>query len=625
MTQKPNQRKPGLFRRIMAFIGKFFRFLRMLVNSLLLLLVIALIGSLFFERIQPLPSKAFLRVAPSGVLVEQLSYVEPLAQLLRRNEKRDAETSVHDLVEAIDAAIGDDRITGISLELDYLDRGGISKLEEIGAALERFRASGKPVIAVGNGYSQHQYYLASFASEIHLNPMGEVLLTGYSAYRPFFRDALDKLRVKVNVFRAGQYKDAVEPFTRNDMSAASREHTASWINALWQTYVSRVEALRRLPPQSIGDYVDHRDTLLAAVGGDAARLARERGLVDQISTQPQMLGRLKELAGEDADNNTYRHVEVPQYLEHVHMAADRGSRRAKIGIVIAAGTIVDGEAPDGTVGSETFTELLREAGRDEHLRALVLRIDSPGGSALASDLIRSELDALQQRGIPVVVSMGSLAASGGYWIAAGADRIFATPTTITGSIGVFGILPTFDESLASVGIHSDGMDTTALAGLHRLDRPMTPQAKRLIQLSVDNVYQQFIKLVAESRELPLGRVNDIAQGHVWTGAKAEEIGLVDEIGNIENAIAAAAKLANLDRFETEYLERPRSLREQLLNDLSHNIAQLRLLGEFAGPANSNAVSWLERLLAPLAALPSPITFSDPRGLYAQCFDCDPGH
>jgi protease-4 len=255
----------------------------------------------------------------------------------------------------------------------------------------------------------------------------------------------------------------------------------------------------------------------------------------------------------------------------------------------------------------------------------VLRIDSPGGSAFASDLIRRELDALQQRGIPVVVSMGSLAASGGYWIAAGADRIFAAPTTITGSIGVFGILPTFDESLASVGVHSDGMGTTALAGLNQLDRPMTPQAQRLIQLSVDNLYQQFIKLVAESRELPLGRVNDIAQGHVWTGAKAQEIGLVDEIGDIKDAIAAAAKLANLDGYETEYLERPRSLEEQLLKGLSHNIAQIRLLLEFAGPANSNAVNWLERLLALVSALPSPVTFSDPRGLYAQCFDCDPGH
>lgn len=612
---KPN--KPGFIRRLFTGIGKVFGFLRTLINVLLLVVFIAAVSSLFVERIRPLPDHAFLRVAPSGILVEQLSYIEPMARLVQKETEWDAETLSRDLIKAIDGASTDARITGIALELDHLDGGGISKLEDVGAALERFRASGKPIIAVGDSYTQEQYYLASFATEIYLNPMGAVLLTGYGSYHPFFAEAMDKLHIKFHVFRAGQYKDAIEPFTRNDMSAASREHTSAWINALWRAYTARVETARKLPPATIDRYIDNLDTQLAAVNGDAAKLALEQGLVDHIDTQPGMTAKLKELAGTDPESQDYLAVDFQDYLVHHRLKSKKNLGKGKVGVVVAAGTIVDGEAPDGTTGSETFTAVLREAGQDKELRALVLRIDSPGGSAFASDIIRREIEALQKRGIPVVVSMSSLAASGGYWIAAGADKIFATPTTLTGSIGVFGIIPTFENTLASLGVHSDGVGTTRLADLYRLDRPMSPQAERVIQHSVDNIYQQFTELVATARKLPLATVGDIAQGHVWTGAKAKELGLVDEIGGLPEAIAAAAQLAKLDSYEVENFDRPHSLEEILLDRIANGASRLGVSLYSSTPTGQLP----DTLFKLIERVKLPGKLSDPRGFYLQCFEC----
>lgn len=616
-----NRSNRGFFRRLFAWIGKIFRFLRSLINVLLVVVFVAILSSLFVERIRPLPDKAFLRVAPSGALVEQLSYIAPLARFLQDAAERDTETLTGDLVEAIEAAAGDSHITGLALELDYLSDGDISKLADVGEALQHFRASGKPVIAVGNSYTQAQYYLASFADQIYLNPMGAVLLTGYGSYHPYLREAIDKLKIKFHVFRAGEYKDAIEPFTRNDMSARSREHTAAWINELWRAYTNQVEAARKLPAQALDDYANNLDTQLATANGNAAELALKRGLIDHIETQPRMLAKLKELAGTDPKEQGYLHVDFQDYLIHHRRTQRKNPGQAKIGVVAAVGTIVDGEAPEGAVGSETFTALLRDTEQDENLRALVLRVDSPGGSAFASDIIRREVNALQQRGIPVVVSMGSLAASGGYWIAAGADKIFAAPTTLTGSIGVFGIIPTFEATLASMGVHNDGIGTTRLADLYHLDRAMSPQAERVVQLGVDHLYRQFLELVADARKLPLNAVDDIAQGHVWTGAKAKELGLVDELGGLQDAIAAAAKLAKLDSYQIEHLDRHRSIEQQLLERFFRKTRQLRLwLGpvEQSGPLPGNLLSGLLTLLR---STELPGGLSDPRGLYLQCFEC----
>lgn len=617
-----SQSNPGFFRRLFAGIGRCLHYLRIAIRFVFLLIFLAVLAGLLFDYAPPLPAQAFLEVAPGGELVEQLSYSEPLARLVQRRSPHAFETLTRDLVEAIDGAATDPRITGIALGLDALSGGGITKLAAVGAALERFRASGKPIVALGTDYTQEQYYLASFASEIHLHPMGAVSLNGFGAYHPYFKDALDKLKVNFHIFRVGDYKDAIEPLVRNDMSAASRAQTSLWLNTLWGSYTDRIEAQRKLTPGAINDYVNNLDTHLRAVAGDSARLAVERGLVDRISNGPQMRARIEQLAGVDADTKEYVHVTVDHYLDYRRLERPRANDKDKIGVIVAAGAIVDGEAPDGSIGSETLSALVRQAGEDKTLRALVLRIDSPGGSAVGSDVIRQELELLQKKGIPVVVSMGSLAASGGYWIAATADRIFAEPTTLTGSIGVFGVVPTFEQSLAYLGVHNDGIGTTAMADSMHADRAMTPQVERVIQLGVDHTYQQFIQLVATGRKLPPAAVDAIAGGRVWTGAKARELGLVDELGGTAQAVAAAAKLAKLDSYELEYIRRPKTLNDRLLERFARAAERQGVGRVLSGLLPPLLPASLEPPLRALAAQLGVVAeLTDPRSLYLRCFEC----
>jgi len=613
-----SREKPGIFRRLFGFIGKLASGLRILLNILFLLVVVVFILSIFRKDVQPLPEKAALRIAPGGFLVEQKTYVDPLTQLLQQSGPADAETLVHDLTEAIDEAAEDPRITSLVLELDYLLGGGLTKLEEVAQALSRFRESGKPIIAVGDSYTQEQYYLASFADEIHLNPMGAVLITGYGSYPNYIKGALDKLRINVHVFRVGSYKDAIEPFTRTDMSPASREHNSAWLNALWSTYTRRVETQRGLPVDAINDYVNNLTSKLEDHRGNTAETAVASGLVDKLSTRPQMLARLQALAGSN-DKGGYQAVDVDRYLGHTRRAeaAKVLPSADKVGLIVARGAILDGEHPAGTIGSDSLSKLFQQV-RKQQFKALVLRIDSPGGSAFASEVIRQEVVLTRQSGIPVIVSMGSMAASGGYWMAMGADQIWASPTTITGSIGVFGVIPTFENSLAALGVNSDGIGTTNLADLYRLDRPMSPQAKQLIQFGVNHVYDQFLGIVAEARNSTPERIHDIAQGRVWTGEKAKALGLVDHLGNLQEAIDAAALAASLDTYQTEEVKSPMDFREQLMRQLSGS-----MVGQWVRwlPAD-----WLPQgLLAEVYGVTRELQllnrFNDPRGLYLHCFEC----
>jgi protease IV len=613
-----SREKPGIFRRLFGFIGKLASGLRILLNILFLLVVVVFILSIFRKDVQPLPEKAALRIAPGGFLVEQKTYVDPLTQLLQQSGPADAETLVHDLIEAIDEAAEDPRITSLVLELDYLLGGGLTKLEEVAQALSRFRESGKPIIAVGDSYTQEQYYLASFADEIHLNPMGAVLITGYGSYPNYIKGALDKLRINVHVFRVGSYKDAIEPFTRTNMSPASREHNSAWLNALWSTYTRRVETQRELPVDAINDYVNNLTSKLEAHRGNTAETAVASGLVDKLSTRPQMLARLQALAGSN-DKGGYRAVDVDRYLGHTRRAeaAQVLPSADKVGLIVARGAILDGEHPAGSIGSDSLSKLFQQV-RKQQFKALVLRIDSPGGSAFASEVIRQEVVLTRQSGIPVIVSMGSVAASGGYWMAMGADQIWASPTTITGSIGVFGVIPTFENSLAALGVNSDGIGTTNLADLYRLDRPMSPQAKQLIQFGVNHVYDQFLGIVAEARNSTPERIHDIAQGRVWTGEKAKALGLVDHLGNLQEAIDAAALAAGLDAYQTEQVQSPMDFREQLMRQLSGSV-----MGQWIRwlPAD-----WLPQgLLAEVSGVTRELQllnrFNDPRGLYLHCFEC----
>ncbi len=615
-----NKKKQGFFRKIFSLINITVKFIRSAINLIVLLFFIAIIASLFGSKVKPLPEKAFLRLIPSGVLVEQLSYTDPIAQIIGQGAQHPVETLVSDLIDTLKKAKNDPRITGLVIELDFLVGGGISKLTSVGAGIKDFKTSGKPVIAIGNNYTQAQYFLASFADEIHLNPMGAVILSGYGTYHPFFKDALDKLKINFHVFRVGEYKDAVEPFTRNSMSAASKAQASLWLNKLWQTYASGVENNRQLKTDTIDNYIANMSINLGLAGGSGAHLALQHGLIDHLSPRPAIRKRLQELAGKGENDDDYLYVDQQEYLFHQTLKLPEQQNPNKIALIVAKGTIYDGSRPEGDIGSETFSKLLAKVHKDKAIRALVLRIDSPGGSAFASEVIRREIEQIQQSGIPVVVSMGSLAASGGYWIAAGADQIWASPTTLTGSIGVFGLVPTFENSLATLGIHNDGIGTSPIADIYHLDRPMSPQAEQLIQLGVDNIYQQFLALVAAGRNTTPARIHEIAQGRVWTGSKAKELGLVDELGNLNDAIKAAAQLAELDGYELIKIERTLSIQQQMLKQLSQGAEQIFQNLTLNTKQRTTLPSFLSRYSERLFNQ-SYISQQAPGHFYLQCWQC----
>ncbi len=618
-TTTPTRKRRGPIRRFFGFLGRSISWLRVVLGNLIFLLILLFVVLAFLPK-EPmvLPDEFALTLAPTGYLVDEESYVDPRSLILSGGGDPSMETTVRPLIEAIDAGRTDPRVTGLVLELDELLGGGISKLEEVGAALQRFKDSDKPIIALGSLYTQEQYYLASYADEIYLDPMGSVILTGYANYRTYFKSAMDKLAVNFHVFRAGKYKDFIEPYTRDDMSPESREHNSEWLNQLWGVYTSRVEAQRQLPSGAINDYIRTMDTQLASVGGDSAQLALDSQLVDGILSHRERQQTLTRQFGHNDYGDDYNGIDHRTFLADVRgQAAQPSSNR--VGLIVASGAISSGEQPEGSIGSDSFVRRLQQVRDDPSIKALVIRIDSGGGSAYASEVIRSEIAALRAEGMPVLVSMGSLAASGGYWMAAGADEIWATPTTLTGSIGVFGALPTFEDSLEKIGIHVDGVGTTPLAGSMRLDRTLTPQANRIIQQSVNHIYQQFIELVSEARGLTPERVDQLAQGRVWTGAAAQELGLVDQLGSLEDTLAAAAEHAELEDYEVRQLTRPLAPYEQILRQLSGS-AVSAWIPQVSGPnwLTPKMKSQLAPLLEPLRMLSE---LDDPRAVYARCVEC----
>ena len=617
-TQVTNNKKPGAFRRFLSGMGAGITWLRnTLLNTLFIIVLIIFIVAISSSAPPPLPDSFALRVAPTGLLVDQRSYIDPASILLSDDDPEEAETRVSDLVEAINKASTDKRVTMIVLEPGRLLGGGISKMNEIGQALENFKQAGKKIIAVSDHYSQDQYYLASFADEIYLHNMGMVEITGYSRYMNYYKTALDKLGVTIHAFRSGKYKDYLEPYLRDDMSAESREHNAQWINELWSGYTQKIESLRRLPPGSINDYVNNADAHLALTAGDSAKLALEKALVDKVASRQEMEQALIDAAGKSNEGNWYNGVGIKSYLANIRKMPSLEPN--KIAVVVASGAIVDGYQPDGSIGSESMLELLRQVRDDKAVKALVIRIDSGGGSAFASEIIRSEIIALREKNIPIYISMGTVAASGGYWIATAGDKIWAQPTTITGSIGVFGAFPTLEKSLEKIGVYTDGVGTTELAGTLRLDRPLTEKASKVVQLGVDNVYQRFITLVADARNQEVDAIDAIAQGHVWTGNKAKEIGLVDELGTLNDVIAAIAKEANLSSYSVEFAQRPLSPKEEFLRSLTESQAGSLMPQSFLESFSSlQLLNTLTPALKPLSDLQK---MNDPQGIYVQCLDC----
>ena len=571
--------QPGVLRRT---VGGFLRAVdaarRLVVNVLFVLIVVVLGIALFTSTHLRLADNTALVLALKGDLVEQYTGSAREAGLAEALGGVERETQLRDVIAVLDAAGRDPKIVRAVLILDDLGSAGMAKLDEVVAALDRFRSTGKQVLAWGSQMTQRQYYLAAHADQVYLHPSGAVLVTGLGGYRNYYRDALDRLGVTVNVFRVGKYKSFVEPFVSNAPSRDAVEADAFWLKDAWDSYTHQVEQARKLPAGAIQKMVDELPARLSAAGGDLAKLALSENLVDALMTRDELRALLIKRGAEDTEHKTFRQVSFQEYRNAL---PDSGDRSSQVAVVVAEGDIVDGDAPQGMIGGRSTAELIRHARDDDTIKALVLRVDSPGGSAFGAELIRRELEVTRKSGKPVIVSMSDVAASGGYWVSTSADEVLADPATITGSIGVFGLLPTFDKTLDKVGVHTGGVTTTWLAGGLDLRRPLDPRLGQVIQTSVGHIYQEFLARAAASRHATTEQIEEVAQGRVWTGRQARERKLVDGFGGLAAAIHDAAQHAKLSPgFRTAYIEaEPKGL-NRFLDLLSEQIARaaLRVVG-----------------------------------------------
>ena len=536
-----------------SFVSRFFRgtwrfidgarkvFLNLIFLFFLYILIIALMDSGETFVIQP---DTVLLLQPYGDVVEQYSGT-PLDYVLQQaTETPRTETRLRDLVEAVRRAGTDPSIVRLVIDPNYMRRIGLASLLELESAIAGFKASGKPVVALVDNLGQQQYFLASMADEIWMNPLGTVWIDGFAAYRQFYREGLDKLEVEVNLFRAGKFKSAMEPWVRDDMSPEAKEANLFWIGSLWQQYLETISRQRGIPLENLTDDINHFADRLESADGDFAQLAMDMGLVDQLVNRPEANGLLASKGAPGEGSEGYRQVSVDDYLALTDLK-NRPTTDSRVKVVVAEGEIVRGTQPQGVVGAVSLSKKLRAAAEDKRVKAVVLRINSPGGDAFASEIIRREIQALKEMGKTVVVSMGNVAASGGYWVAMGADEVWASPSSITGSIGVYGILPTFSRPLSKLGIHTDGVGTTPLSGKLRLDRPLDPDLRRIFQRATERTYDDFVSLVALARQMETEEVHNVAQGRVWSGSQAKDRGLVDQTGTLRQAVDAAARIAGL--------------------------------------------------------------------------------
>lgn len=569
---------------------------RRLLLNLLLLALVALAAAWLWQRLHvpKLQDKTTLVLEFSGGIVDQARGGSPRSEALAQLRGRgDAQVRLRDVIAVLDAAAQDEKVTQALLLLDSLDGTGLVTLREVAASIERFKAAGKKVVAWGGDYGQRQYYLAAHASEVWMHPMGHVLIEGYGRYRSYYKEAFDRLGVSANVVRAGKFKNAAETFSASGPSPETLESDRALYGSLWSSWIAGVERARKLPAGGIMGYVDGLPGSLQAVGGDGARLALKSKLVDALKTRDEMRKTLIERGAEDSKNKTFRQVSFGEYLARIEPRKGT-SKRESIAVVVAQGEIVDGRAGPGRVGGLSTAEQIRRAREAEDVKAIILRVNSPGGGAFGSELVRRELELTRAAGKPVVASMGDLAASGGYWIAMAADEVIADEATVTGSIGVVGMLPSAEEALAKVGVRSAGTTTTWLAGAMDIKRSPDPRLVATVQSAIDHAYSQFIGLVAAARKLPREQVDAVAQGRVWSGKDAQARGLVDRLGSWNDAVAAAHKraglaegtVARLRYFEAEPGRLHRLLRGFGLSEAAAAQADARvswLLGESPPP------------------------------------------
>tara|TARA_Y100001970_G_scaffold158998_1_gene194461 strand:- start:80805 stop:82610 length:1806 start_codon:yes stop_codon:yes gene_type:complete len=581
-------------------------------NLLFLLLFLILfgviLGSQFASKV-PDPEGKALVINPNGPIVEQISYqsIDPLSFVLYGPPT--GEVSVHKILFALRHAKNDERIEHVILRLDNIGGTGQTILYDLGQALQELKDSGKNLIAISDYYNQSSYYLASFANKIILHPDGEIAIYGYSRIRNFYKSLIEKLGVTINLFRVGKYKSAMEPYIRQSMSEADKDASTEYLSVLWDSWKDTVSNNRNINPEDIQVYADSIDKLLKEEKGDTGKLALNNNLVDKLLNRTQQREFLIDLVGMDEDDNSFAKIHLDEYLTIAEEEEITTESDNKIAVIVASGSIVDGYQPPGIIGGDSTAELIRETYKDKSVKAIVLRVDSGGGSAFASEVIREEIIVAKSKGIKVIASMSNVAASGGYWIAASADEIWASHDTITGSIGVWGLIPTFENTLDKIGVNTDGISTTRIGTGQGLSEPLNPITAKAIQLNIDNIYQRFIKLVSDSRNLSNEEVEKIAQGRVWAGHTAQKIGLIDNLGNLEQAIERAAQVANIEDYQTFYPSIPTEWREQFLGRFFSQILVYLGLG-----IDKN-------FSKPLELIEDIRSYNDPKNIYLKCFDC----
>ena len=577
---------------------------------IVLIVLVAILGSIFSGSELPDPEGKALVLDPQGPIVEQVSgSLDPLNFVLYGPPTPGV--NARDLLFALKTAKEDERIKHIILKLDNIDGTGQTVLYDVGQALQELKDSGKNIVAVADYYNQSSYYLASFANEIVLHPDGEIYIGGYSRIRTYYKSLIDKLEVTVNLFQVGTYKSAMEPDIRESMSEASREANIAYMKVLWDSWMAVVSNNRNLESEDIQNFSDTYDDLVIQENGNTAKAALNYNLADKLLNRNQQRDYLVGLVGRDEAEKSFARVSLNDYLTVAKIDEETNRSRNKIAVVVASGSILDGSQPPGVIGGDSTALLLSEAHKDEEVKAIVLRVDSGGGSAFASEVIREEIVVAKSKGIKVIASMSNVAASGGYWISANADEIWASHDTITGSIGVFGFLPTFEKTLDKIGIQSDGVSTTKIGTGQDLTQAINPVLARAIQSNIEYNYQKFISLVSESRSMTLEEVDEIAQGRVWAGETALELGLIDNLGNMEDAIERAAELAELDDYQTFYPALPSEWTDQLFNQL---FSQLKYFIDFRAEEKTLIKRSFE-LVDDLESL------NDPKGVYLKCLDC----
>ena len=618
MTQRP-PKKPFLM-KVLGFVPNSLVKMANFTRHLILLIILYFFVSLvFFNDSIVLKKNTALVIAPLGYVVNQLSGT-PSEKLMNQIQGSDVpETQMRDLLKVIESATFDERISVLVLRPDYMWSIGLADLKELEAAIDKFRQqSQKPVIAIADNMTQNQYYFANLADEIILDPQAFMFFQGYGSYRNYFKDGLDKLGVNVHLFRVGEYKSAAEPYIRNDMSDEAKESALHYMNDIWDTYLAGIASRRNININDIKQVIENQSTLLKDSEGNMAQMYKNAGLIDQIKNEHFKNKYLAGLSTEENNKDGYRNIKFNDYL--LKLAEEKTTEQAnKIAVIVAEGTILDGEQDAGTVGGVTTSALLRQARLDKSVKAVVLRVNSPGGSVFASEQIRREVDAIKVAGKPIVVSMGNVAASGGYWISMTSDKIYASDATITGSIGIYGMFMTYPKTLEKIGIHTDGVGTSSWAGAFRTDRELSDEFSELIQANIDHGYQQFITAVALARGLEVDMVDTIARGRVWSARQAKELGLIDEIGGLNDALADAASRANIgENYDVIWIEPKLSeMQKFFMSSLAHASSMLDI------NLVSEKQQMLQQLLSPIEESLKLVVNAKKGQVteYAHCF-CD---